>query len=103
MLTTDSPPCPDCGSISTWQPAQSAYVCLNCGTAHGTPAPSPATTLDTCSDCGEPTEVFVEGYCAECHEKRQQQLDAHHARFARWSRLTPAQREQEIRDAYRNA
>jgi hypothetical protein len=56
-----------------------------------------------CTECGLETEEFVEGYCRECHEYRQGQLDLHNARYERWRKLTPKQQWEEIRRAGRLA
>lgn len=52
-----------------------------------------------CPGCGEPTPELREGYCPECLESRQYELDLHNARFDRWESLTDAERWAEIRSA----
>ena len=52
-----------------------------------------------CPQCGEPTDEFREGYCVPCCEANQAALDLHNATFDRWKRMTPEQREAEIRAA----
>jgi len=54
-----------------------------------------------CPACGEPTEVLVEGYCEECRDERQRELDEHNASYDRWQGMTDAQRDAEIRGAWR--
>jgi hypothetical protein len=50
----------------------------------------------TCPQCGFRTEVLHEGYCAECCEDNQRELDLHNHAFDRWERMTDRQRDAEI-------
>jgi transcription elongation factor Elf1 len=56
-----------------------------------------------CPRCGEETATLHEGFCLECCQQGQAELDQHNAQFDRWESLTDAQREAEISDAVRLA
>lgn len=59
--------------------------------------------VDHCPQCGEPTKVFFEGYCKDCRDERQSELDEHNASFDRWERMTDGQRSDEIKQAIARA
>lgn len=50
-----------------------------------------------CPQCGFDTETLHEGYCQECCEQRQQELNLHNARFDWWDSLSDAERRDQIR------
>lgn len=52
-----------------------------------------------CPQCGEPTEALYEGYCQNCCEENQRELDAHNARFDWWEGLSDKERYEQIRQA----
>jgi hypothetical protein len=52
-----------------------------------------------CPQCGGLTPELHEGLCHPCFGRNQAELDRHIAEFDRWERLTPAQRDDEIRNA----
>lgn len=54
-----------------------------------------------CPQCGDDTPELHEGYCRECCDENQRQLDLHNAEFDRWDKLTDRQRADEIRRASR--
>lgn len=58
-----------------------------------------AERLFHCPQCGEDTNELPEGYCPECGKENQRVLHEHNLGFDRWQRLSPAQREAEIRNA----
>lgn len=57
-------------------------------------------TLDLCPQCGQPTAELPDGVCQDCAEDNHHQLLLHILRAERWAKLTPAQREAEIRWAH---
>ena len=52
-----------------------------------------------CTQCGEATKVFVEGYCSECQEENQSKLDAYNHNFDEWAGLDDSERKERIRRA----
>lgn len=52
-----------------------------------------------CSQCGEGCLEFREGYCVDCCEQNQRELDLHNASYDRWNAMTTAEREDAIRRA----
>lgn len=50
-----------------------------------------------CPQCGEPTEELHEGYCEECCNQNQAELDRHNAEYDHWNRMNAERREEEIR------
>lgn len=54
-----------------------------------------------CPQCGEDCEELVEGYCSDCAEENQRELDLHNLQYDRWKGLTDQQREDEIKSAIR--
>lgn len=55
------------------------------------------TETMVCPACGLDADEFAEGVCVPCRDERQAALDLHNAEHDRWERLTPAQRDAEIR------
>lgn len=56
-----------------------------------------------CPACGEGTDTLYDGYCEPCREDRQARLHAHNFHYDRWQKLSPAQRDAEIKAALRKA
>lgn len=54
-----------------------------------------------CPQCGETTEALYEGYCEECCENNQRELDDHNASFDRWQAMSDQERGDKIRQASR--
>ena len=52
-----------------------------------------------CTQCGEDTEELYEGFCEDCCNHNQVELDFHNASFDRWESLDSNQREAEIKHA----
>jgi transposase len=52
-----------------------------------------------CPSCGERTDSLHQGYCWPCLHHRQDAHLLHIAAHDRWQRMSPAEREREIRDA----
>ena len=48
--------------------------------------------MDNCPQCGEQTEQFFEGYCEECRDQNQAELDEYNARYEIWQRLSDEDR-----------
>ena len=59
------------------------------------------TSEIVCPQCGEPTSLLCEGYCEPCRDANQAELDLHNAEFDAWERLSPKEREEQIRKATR--
>lgn len=59
--------------------------------------------MDDCPQCGEPTETLHEGYCHDCCEQNQRELDEHNFRHDWWGGLTAAEREAHIKNALRQS
>ncbi len=53
-----------------------------------------------CPQCGEPTEQLHEGYCEECCNQNQYDLDCFNARHDWWNGLTRKQKDEAIRRCY---
>ena len=55
----------------------------------------------TCDGCGfdEEENTFIEGWCKDCYNERQQELDLHNAQFDHWESLSDNERKDEIRRA----
>lgn len=53
-----------------------------------------------CPQCGEDNETFYEGYCKECRDRNQLELDAHNTYFDYWNALSDTERERIIKDAH---
>lgn len=49
-----------------------------------------------CPQCGNETDQFQEGVCAECCEENQQRLDQHIFEYDAWQKLTDAERDARI-------
>ena len=49
-----------------------------------------------CTQCGEETKEFHEGYCLDCCEDNQKNLDNHNFEFDAWNSLSNEQRENRI-------
>ena len=45
---------------------------------------------------GAATETLHEGYCQECCDENQRQLDAHNSAYAEWMTLTDVERQRRI-------
>lgn len=54
-----------------------------------------------CPDCGESVDRLVEGYCEECHNRRQAELDNFYARKSWWDGLSDAEKDAQIKRAVR--
>lgn len=54
-----------------------------------------------CPACGEPAERLFEGYCKECYDQRQMELDKFNAREDWWNSLTDAEKDAQIKRAVR--
>lgn len=54
-----------------------------------------------CPKCGEDTDRLHEGYCFECSQAGQSELNTHNAQFDIWERMSDAQRDCAIKDAFR--
>ena len=54
-----------------------------------------------CPDCGEPVDRLVEGYCQECHDERQSELDEFNAQLDWWDGLTDPEKDAQIKRAVR--
>jgi len=52
-----------------------------------------------CPECGLDTEALYEGYCHECLDERNKQLQQHNFSYDRWKNMSDADREKEIREA----
>lgn len=52
-----------------------------------------------CPQCGFETETLHEGYCKDCSEAMQEELDLHNAQYDRWQGLSDEQRANEIKRA----
>lgn len=50
-----------------------------------------------CPQCAVETETLDQGYCPECYEQRQDELNLHNARFDWWESLSDAERKDQIR------
>jgi len=53
-----------------------------------------------CPQCGEPTDQLHEGYCEECCNQNQAELDRHNHEYDHWSRLDNERREDLIKRNY---
>ena len=53
-----------------------------------------------CPQCGEPTEQLHEGYCEECCNQNQYDLDCFNARHDWWNGLTRKQKDEAIKRCY---
>ncbi len=52
-----------------------------------------------CDGCGLEVERFVEGWCEDCHNERQTELNEHNAQFDFWERCTDKERDYYISQA----
>lgn len=52
-----------------------------------------------CPQCGEATPELREGYCRECCESNQSELDRHNVEYDRWQAMTDAERDAAIKQA----
>ena len=50
-----------------------------------------------CPHCGEDTETLNEGYCSDCSEELQNELDQHNFEYDRWQSLTDQERWEAIK------
>jgi len=55
--------------------------------------------VNHCTQCGEETEIFYEGYCRACSDMNQAELDDHNHNYDRWQRLSDSQKDSEIKQA----
>lgn len=53
-----------------------------------------------CPQCGDPTKELHEGYCEECCQQNQIELDKHNAEYDHWNRMDDERREEAIRRGY---
>jgi len=53
-----------------------------------------------CPQCGEVAEELHEGYCEDCCNQNQAQLDRHNEEYAHWHRLDDEMRDEAIRRGY---
>lgn len=53
-----------------------------------------------CPQCGGPTEELHEGYCEECCQQNQMELDYFNTEYEYWNRMSNVQREEAIRRGY---
>ena len=53
-----------------------------------------------CPQCGEPVEQLHEGYCEDCCNQNQAELDRHNAEYDHWNRMDDERREEAIRRGY---
>lgn len=54
-----------------------------------------------CPQCGCETRALYEGYCLECRDENQSQLDQHWAQYNHWGQLSDDERDKAIRNACR--
>lgn len=52
-----------------------------------------------CPQCGEKTPTLNEGYCEDCREENQRNLNEHNRSFDNWQRMNSDEREAAIRGA----
>jgi hypothetical protein len=52
-----------------------------------------------CPQCGCTVDRLNEGYCDDCHDIRQTELNEHNARFDFWEKLTDRGRDYYIKGA----
>ena len=57
--------------------------------------------MDNCSQCGHLTATLNEGCCEICREQNQRELDLHNAQYDWWQSLTPAERDAQIKNAFK--
>ena len=50
-----------------------------------------------CPDCMADVDELKEGYCHDCHKRRQMELDLFNAEYDAWQKLSDEQKEQRIR------
>ena len=60
-------------------------------------------TEEYCTQCGEITIEFKEGYCVDCCDQNQRELDDYNVSYDRWEEMTPRQRDIEINNSIRRA
>lgn len=53
-----------------------------------------------CPQCGEPVDQLHEGYCEECCNQNQAELDRFNAEYDHWNRMDDERREEAIRRGY---
>ncbi len=53
-----------------------------------------------CTQCGDPTKEFHEGYCKECCNQNQQELDRHNWEYDNWNKMDDECREEAIKRGY---
>ena len=56
--------------------------------------------LLVCPQCGCDTPTLNEGYCEPCRTENQTELDEHNARFDWWEKLSEAEKDTQIKEAY---
>jgi len=56
-------------------------------------------TVEHCSQCGEETNVFVDGYCTDCQKENQKNLDDFNFNYDRWQSMSDAERDAAIKNA----
>ena len=54
-----------------------------------------------CPQCGEPTNELHEGFCEECYQQNQVELDLHNAEYDHWNRMSFEEREEAIKRSYK--
>jgi DNA replicative helicase MCM subunit Mcm2 (Cdc46/Mcm family) len=52
-----------------------------------------------CPSCGYETETLHEGYCQDCCENRQLELDLHNSKYDNWQKMSDNERDQAIASA----
>lgn len=52
-----------------------------------------------CPQCGQETETLHEGYCEECRDQRQRELNEHNASIDFWDSLSDKEKDFYIRSA----
>ena len=52
-----------------------------------------------CPQCGNETQELYEGYCEDCRNQNQSELNEHNAQFDFWEGLTDAERDIYIKGA----
>ena len=53
-----------------------------------------------CQQCGEIAIELHEGYCEDCSNQNQTELDKHNKEYANWQRMDDVQRDEAIKRGY---
>lgn len=53
-----------------------------------------------CPQCGDSVSQLHEGYCGDCCNENQRQLDQHNYEYEHWQRMDDERREELIRRGY---